>query len=361
MKDIRIEKLAKNLLNHSCKLQKGQSVIIEAGPEAKELVVELVRQVYAMGAMPFVRLGDEEIGRAVMMGLTEEVSKRMCKYALPLFTECDAYIGIGSSRNAFESADVPDAKKTMHAKLYGKPIHMDIRCTKPWVILHWPTASFAQMAQMSLSAFEDFYFDVCTLDYSKLHKNMEPLEKLMRKTDKVRIVAPDTDLTFSIKGQNAKICSGECNIPDGEIYTAPLRTSINGKIHFNMPSLHKGIIHNDITIEFRDGMAVKATSSNTVALNQELDSDEGARYVGEFAFGVNPFIKKPMNDTLFDEKIGGSIHMAMGNCYTDVPNGNASQIHWDIVLGGENCSIYFDDVLIRKDGKFIPRDLHALN
>jgi aminopeptidase len=360
MKDPRIKKLAENLLNYSCKLEKGQSIIIEGNPESKDLIVELVRQIYKIGAYPFVRLGNEQISREIMMGITEDLSKRMCKYTLPMFQECDAYIGIGAYNNAFESSDVPAENKALHAKHYGKPIHMDTRAVKhKWVILHWPNASFAQMAQTSLEGMENFYFEVCNMNYEKMAKAMVPLKDLIEKTDKVRIVAPDTDLTFSIKGQKAKICSGECNIPDGEIYTAPLRTSINGKIHFNTPSLCKGTVHHDITLTFSDGKVIEASSSDTKALLVELDSDDGARYTGEFAFGVNPYITKPMNDTLFDEKIGGSIHIALGNCYDDCPNGNKSQIHWDIVLqGGE---IYFDDKLIRKDGRFVIKELLGLN
>jgi aminopeptidase len=359
MKDLRLEKLAKNLLTHSCKLQKGQSIIIEGSSESRDLIVEIVKQVYKLGAFPFVRLGDEQIGRATLMGITEELSKRMCKYAMPLFEDCNAYIGIRASRNEFEGADVPTANKVLHAKHFGKPIHMDTRAVKHnWVILNYPNPSMAQMAQTSVEAFEDFYFDVCTMDYSKMHNAMVPLKELMEKTDRVRIVAPDTDLSFSIKGQKAKICSGECNIPDGEIYTSPLKTSINGKIRFNTPSTCKGITHTDICLTFRDGKVIEEHSSNTDALTAELNSDEGARYTGEFAFGVNPYIKKPMNDILFDEKISGSIHIALGNCYDDCPNGNKSQIHWDLIL--RDCDVYLDDVLVRKGGKFMPKQLQAL-
>jgi len=370
MKDPRIQKLASQLLKHSVKLKKGQSIIIEGSDQAKDLIVEIVRQVYKVGAYPFVRLGSAQVSREILMGMTEELSKRMCKYALPLFQESDAYIGIGASRNAFETSDVPADKKTLHSKHYGKPIHMDIRSVKhKWVIMHWPNASMAQMARMSMEAFTDFYFDVCNMNYEKMHKAMLPLQALMQKTDKVRVVAPDTDLTFSIKGQNAKICSGECNIPDGEIMTSPLKDSVNGKIRFNIPSLCKGIVHNDITVTFKDGKVIDAKSSNTKALLAELDSDEGARFTGEFAFGVNPYINQPMYDTLFDEKMGGSIHIALGNGYDenygDKAKKNFSQIHWDVIQshtpdngGGE---IYFDDVLIRKDGRFVLKELLPLN
>jgi len=366
MNDSRVTKLAQNLIDYSCKLKKGQKVIIEGSAGAKDLIIELVKYTYEKGAFPFVRLSDERISREMLMGLTAEQSKLACRYALPMFEESDAYIGIGIADNVFETSDVPQEKKNIHQKHFSKPIHIDIRVKKHnWVILRYPNPSMAQLAQTSLAAFEDFYFDVCNLDYGKMHKAMVPLKELIERTDKVRIVAPGTDLTFSIKGQKAKICSGECNIPDGEIYTSPIRDTVNGKIKFNIPSLHKGLVHLDITLEFENGKVINASSSNKAALENELDQDEGARYIGEFAFGVNPFITKPMFDTLFDEKMSHSIHMALGSCYEDAPNGNKSQLHWDIIQshhadygGGE---IYFDDVLIRNNGVFMLPELVALN
>jgi len=370
-KDPRIEKLAKNLVDYSCKVKKGDNVIIEGSELAKDLIITLVRYIHSKGAYPFVRLGNEQIGREVLMGVSEEYSKRLCEFTLPLFEKAQAYIGIGVSHNAFESTDVPSENKQIHTKHYGKPIHLDIRAKKTnWVIIRYPNASMAQLAQTSLENFEDFYFDVCNLDYKKMHDAMVPLRELMDKTDKVRIVAPDTDLTFSIKGQKAKICSGECNIPDGECYTAPIKNSVNGKIRFNIPSLSKSsVVHNDITLEFKDGKVINHSSSNTKELTNELDSDEGARFLGEFALGVNPYVTRPILDTLFDEKMTKSIHLALGNgydeSYGDGAEKNISQIHWDIIQshcethgGGE---IYFDDVLIRKDGIFVIKELLPLN
>jgi len=363
MKDPRIAKLANNLLTHSTQLKKGERVIISATPDAKDLVVELVNQIYARGAFPIVRLGDEDISRAVMTGMTEDLSKLMCDLTMPMFKNAQVYIGISGGRNQFADSDVPSNKKVLHAKHFGRPL-CDYRCANlKWVGLNWANPSLAQMAQMSTEAYTDFFFDVCCLDYGKMHTAMKPLQKLMEKTDKVRIVAPDTDLTFSIKGNKAVICSGENNVPGGECFTAPIRESLNGTIKFNIPSIEKGITHNDIYFEFRDGKIINASSSNTQALLAELDSDAGARYMGEFAFGVNPYIKQPTFDTLFDEKMAGSIHMAVGNGYPETygkgATHNKSQVHWDIILkGGE---IYFDGVLIRKDGKFIPKELHALN
>jgi len=234
-----------------------------------------------------------------------------------------------------------------------------------WVVLRYPTESMSQQAGMSTEAFEDFYFDVCTLDYSKMDKAMTPLVELMNKTDRVRIVAKDTDLTFSIKGIPAIKCSGLRNIPDGEVYTAPVKDSVNGYITYNVPSVEEGIKFENVRLEFKDGKIVKATANDTVAVNKIFDTDEGARYVGEFALGVNPYITKAMGDILFDEKISGSIHFTPGQSYEDAPNGNKSAIHWDLVQvqtteygGGE---IYFDDVLIRKDGMFVLDELKCLN
>ena len=370
MRDPRIEKLAKNLVDYSCKVKQGDKVIIEGSETAKDLIVALVRYIYSKGAFPFVRLGNEQIGREVMMGVTEEYSKMLCEYTLPMFKDANAYIGIGVSNNIFESSDVPNENKQIHTKFYGKPIHIDIRVKKTnWVILRYPNASMAQLAQTSLENFEDFFFDVCNLDYKKMHDAMIPLRDLMDKTDKVRIVARDTDLTFSIKGNKSKICSGECNIPDGECYTAPIVDSVNGNIRFNIPSQKQGIVHNDITLTFENGKIIKESSSNTEALIKELNSDEGARFTGEFALGVNPHVTKPILDTLFDEKMQKSIHIALGNGYDESygkgAKQNKSQIHWDIIQshapehgGGE---IYFDDVLIRKDGMFVLDELKPLN
>jgi len=366
MKDQRIETLAKNLVDYSCKVKAGDSVIIEGSEQAKDLIIALVRYIYSKGCFPFVRLSNEQISREVLLGVTEDFSKKLCNYTLPMFKEAAAYIGIGVSNNAFETSDVPNEKKQIHSKFYSKPIHIDIRVKKTnWVILRYPNASMAQLAHMSLEKFEDYFFDVCNLDYKKMRDAMKPLKKLMESTDKVRIVARDTDLTFSIKGQKTKICSGESNIPDGEIYTAPIRDSVNGKIRFNVPSLCKGIVHNDITLTFKDGKIIKESSSNTEALTQEFNVDEGARYTGEFAFGVNPYVTAPILDTLFDEKMVASIHIAMGNCYDDCSNGNKSQNHWDMVQSHSHENgggkIYFDDVLIRKDGIFVLDELKGLN
>lgn len=278
----------------------------------------------------------------------------------------DCYIGVRGSDNVSELSDVPADKMNLYETLYSTPVHHGIRVPKTrWVVLRYPNASMAQLSGTSSEAFEDFYFQVCNLDYSKMSRAMKALVELMNRTDKVRLTGRDTDLTFSIKDIPAIACDGQLNIPDGEVYTAPVRDSINGVITYNTPSLYQGFTFENVRLEFENGKIVKATANNTERLNQILDTDEGARYVGEFAIGVNPYILKPMKDILFDEKIMGSIHFTPGNCYDDAYNGNASAIHWDLVMiqreeygGGE---IYFDDRLIRRNGRFVLPELDCLN
>jgi aminopeptidase len=262
---------------------------------------------------------------------------------------------------------VPAEQQKIYETVLWKQVHHDVRVKKTrWVVLRWPTPAMAQMAEMSTEAFEDFYFKVCTLDYAKMARAMQPLVTMMQKTDRVRLKGPGaTDLTFSVKGIPAIACDGRVNIPDGEVFTAPVRDSVNGHIAFNCPTIYRGTTHNDIRLTFRNGKIVDAVSSATARLNEVLDADEGARYVGEFAIGFNPYVTKPMKDILFDEKIAGSIHFTPGSCYDEASNGNKSSIHWDMVMrqdpavgGGE---IWFDDRLVRKDGVFVVEELSGLN
>ncbi len=366
MIDERINKLASLLVNFSCKVQKGEKVLIEAIGIDNLLPIALVKEVYKAGGYPIVHLIDPQIRRELIKGMTKEEAELMAKHESARMDDMDAYIGIRGGLNAYENGDLPSEQKEIELKYYYTPVHYDrrVKHTK-WVILRYPTPSFAQLANMSTEAFEEFYFNVCLLDYQRMADAMTPLVNLMNKTDKVRIVAPGTDLSFSIKGIPAIKCSGTCNIPDGEVYTAPVKDSVNGVIRYNTPSPESGICHENVTLTFKDGKIIHATSNFEEEINKVFDVDEGARYVGEFAIGVNPYVNLPMKDILFDEKIAGSIHFTPGACYDDAYNGNQSSLHWDLVLiqtpefgGGE---IYFDDVLIRKDGLFVLPELEGLN
>ena len=366
MRDPRQTQLAKNLIRNAVNLQKGEKVWINMTAYDPAMVTALVEETYAVGGYPFVVLSDPKIERKLMQGMTEEQAKIMAELDKAKMEKMDAYIAIRNAENIFESVDVPQDISAMYNRVYSQPVHMETRLPKTkWVVLRYPSPSMAQQAQMSTEAFEDFYFSVCNLDYNKMSKAMDPLKALMEKTDKVHLKGPGTDLTFSIKGIGAMKCDGEKNIPDGEIYTAPVRDSVNGIITYNTPSMVQGFKYGNVSFTFENGKIVNATANDTDRINHYLDTDEGARYIGEFAIGVNPNINNAICDILFDEKIAGSIHFTPGNSYDDVGNGNVSAIHWDLVLiqtpeygGGE---IWFDDVLIRKDGRFVLPELDCLN
>ena len=366
MQDERINALAKGLINYSCELKKGEKVLIEAKGIDYMLTAALVREAYKVGAYPFVEIYDNRVSRELLLGESEEYAKLKAKYDGYRMAEMDAYIGIRGGENCNEFSDVPESNMKIESEFYSHPVHHELRVKKTkWVVLRYPNQGMAQQAGMSTDAFEDFYFKVCNLDYSKMDKAMDALAKRIEKADKVRITAPNTDITFSIKGIGSQKCSGKRNIPDGEIYTAPVKDSVNGVITYNAPSVENGFKFENVSLTFKDGKIIKATANDDKKINAILDTDEGARYVGEFAFGVNPYITHPMGDILFDEKISGSIHFTPGCCYDDCYNGNVSAVHWDLVLiqtkeygGGE---IYLDGELIRKDGLFVTEDLLCLN
>lgn len=366
MLDPRLTKLADVLVNYSVKAKPGENILIEAYGIDSALVKELVKKVHAAGAHPYVNIRDHAIMRQLIMEGTEAQMQTWADADAFQMKQMQGYIGVRGGANIYELSDIPADRMKFYNSVYYQQVHFDVRIKDTrWVVLRYPTSSMAQLASMSTDAFEEFYFNVCTMDYGKMSKAMDALKDLMDRTDKVRLVGPGTDLTFSIKGIGGVKCDGELNIPDGEVYSAPVRESVNGIISFNTPTPHDGFIFENIVLEFENGKIIKATANDTDRINEIFDMDEGARYVGEFAIGVNPYIQHPMKDTLFDEKIDGSFHFTPGNCYDDAYNGNKSSLHWDIVNiqrpeygGGE---IWFDDVLIRKDGIFVLPELLQLN
>lgn len=366
MKDPRYAKLAENLINYSVKLKPGEKILIENFGQDTALLKELINEVYKVEGIPFVTLKDTEIFRLLFNGSKPEQVTETAGFEIARMKQMQAYIGIRGGPNVSEMGGVDPDKMKYFQQLYQKPLHSDLRVKKTrWCVLRYPNSSMAQLAGMPTEHFEDFYFNVCNLDYQRMSKAMNNLVSVMEKADRVRITGSGTDLTFSIKGLPAIKCDGRVNIPDGEVYTAPVRDSVNGYITYNTPAVYQGVTYENIRFEFKDGKIINAVSNDTKRLNNVLDTDEGARYIGEFSFGLNPFIEKPMKDTLFDEKIKGSIHFTPGSAYDECDNGNRSAVHWDLVYiqrpeygGGE---IWFDDVLIRKDGLFVLPELQCLN
>ncbi|MHC4944160.1 MAG: aminopeptidase [Planctomycetota bacterium] len=367
MMDPRLNDLAKILINYCTSLKRGEKVLIESVGGDPQMIVALIRAARARGGIPLVEWKEPVVMREFLRGATEEGIKLTASFEKSRMKKVDAYIGIRSGRNIYEMSDVPPQKLKLYSAHWVRPVHLNIRVNETkWVVLRYPTPSMAQQARMSTEAFEDFYFKVCTLDYRALSRAMTPLKRRMDRAREVHIKGKGTDLKFSIAGIPVIKCAGEMNIPDGEIFTAPVKNSINGVVSFNSPSVYEGTSFENIRLEFENGKVKKATCNETTRLNRILDSDGGARYVGEFAIGVNPYVIQPMRDTLFDEKIAGSFHMALGNAYeSEADNGNRSQIHWDLVCiqtpdygGGE---IFFDGKLIRRNGKFVPKDLKPLD
>ena len=367
MTDPRITKLAGVLIGYACAVKPGEKILIESVDVPHAFTKALVRAARDAGGHPLVLLKSNEVTRSLMMAGSREQWDLAAQVERLQMENVQCYVGARGNPNVSELSDVPADRQKLYEDILWKRVHHDVRIKKTrWVVLRWPSPSMAQMAEMSTEAFEDFFFDVCTLDYAKMSRAMQPLKQMMERTDRVRLKGPrDTDLSFSIRGIPAIPCDGKVNIPDGEVFTAPVRDSVNGVIHFNCPTIYRGATHNDIRLVFKNGKVVEAASSATDKLNEVLNADEGARYVGEFAIGFNPYVTRPMKDILFDEKIAGSIHFTPGSCYDEASNGNKSSIHWDMVMrqdpevgGGE---IWFDDKLVRKDGRFVVKELEGLN
>lgn len=365
MHDARIDALARQLVRYSTSLKKGEKVLIDLHDVPDSIGLALIRETRARGAFPFLRVHQGRLTREMLRGAEETQYGIISKHLLAEMKDMDAYIAIRGGNNIAETSDVP-AERMQLAMKHMRPV-LDHRLKKTkWCVLRWPSSSMAQQAGMSTEAFENFYFDVCLLDYKALVPAMTALKKLMDKTDLVEITGPGTHLKFSIKGIGAVASAGNYNIPDGEVFTSPVKDSVEGYITYNAPTIYQGIPFDAIRLEFSEGKIVKADAgAKTKALNRILDSDAGARYIGEFALGFHPVIREPMRDILFDEKIAGSFHFTPGQAYEEADNGNRSQVHWDIVNiqrkdygGGE---IFFDGKLIRKDGVFLPKALAKLN
>ncbi|HEV3148219.1 MAG TPA: aminopeptidase [Chthoniobacterales bacterium] len=364
MHDLRFDKLAKLLVEYSTRLKRNETVLVEAFDVPDEMPIALIRAIRKAGAIPFVQIHRARISRALTLGASDRQLKLMASHELARMRKMDAYIALRGSNNITELSDVPAKQMQLMAKRMRPVQDQRVKKTK-WVVLRWPTPSMAQLAGMSTEAFEDFYFEVCTLDYRKLQPAMKALKALMERTDRVEINGAGTDVRFSIKGIPAVICGGDRNIPDGEVFSCPVKNSVQGCVTFNAPSIYQSTGFDGIRLEFRDGKIVDATSNHTEKLNKILDSDAGARYIGEFSLGFNPHVLQPMRDILFDEKIAGSFHLTPGQAYEEADNGNRSQVHWDMVNiqrpdygGGE---IYFDGKLVRRDGEFLPKQLRSLN
>ena len=362
----RIKKLSEIIINHSIKVKNNDKVLITyMANEAEYFVKCLVKDILKNNGIPTIKYINPELEDLIKNKLNDNVienRKNILKFEVE---EYDSFIQIHSNLSDYYDKNV-DSKLNNKLKESLKPYKDILVNQKHWVLLNYPSLVDAYKAHMTYDEIFNFSLDVMTVDYQKMYNDLIPLKQLMEKTDKVRIVAPNTDISFSIKGLPAIICAGESNIPDGEVFTAPVKDSVNGTITYNTPSPYNGYVFHNVSLTFKDGKIIECHADEYEDKLEEIfNTDEGSRYVGEFSFGVNPKIKEPMGDILYDEKICGSIHFTPGSAYDECNNGNKSNIHWDMVLiqredygGGE---IYLDDVLVRKNGKFVLSSLKNLN
>jgi len=367
MTDPRYTKLARLLVNYSVHLRRGDRVLIEVIDVPEVFAVELMRAARRAGAVPIIEVRQSRVTREVLLDTNKPHAALIRDIELCRMRKMQAYIAVRGSANINEASDVPSDRMALYSRTLRPVLNYRVNKTR-WVVLRWPSPGMAQAAAMSTESFEDFYFDVCTMDYRKMARAMIPLWKRMKRADRVHLKAPGTDLTFSLKGIGAEMCQGYRNIPDGEVFSCPVKDSVNGVIQFNTPTIYSGSKFENVRLEFKAGRVVQAAASTpatTKRMNEILDTDAGARYVGEFSLGFHPYIEAPMCDILFDEKIAGSLHLTPGQAYAQCDNGNRSAVHWDMVLiqrrdwgGGE---VWFDGELIRRDGRFVPKDLKPLN
>ncbi len=362
--------MAEVLVNYSTGVKAGDRVLIEVIDCPVEAPLAIAEAVFSAGGIPIVEIKDNRIQRALYWKGCEAFFKTAGDIELNRMKRMDCYITVRGNRNQSELSDVPSERMRLYERHWFKPVHLDERCFNTrWVVTGFPSGAEAQRAGMSLEGYEDFFFAACCeTDWHKLSGAMEKHKTLMDRTDIVKITGPGTELEFSIKGIDAVKCDGRYNIPDGEVYTSPVLDSVNGTIRYNVPSTYRGFTFSGVEFTIKNGRIIEAKANDTKRLNEILDADEGARYFGEFAIGVNPYIQKPMDFILFDEKIIGSLHFTPGDSFPPEEqggNGNRSAIHWDLVLiqteeygGGE---LYFDDTLVRKDGIFVLDELKGLN
>lgn len=356
--------MAEVLVNYSARVKKGDVVLISSsGFEAAPLVKELYILCLERGAT-YVEYDFNlpEITRHFFNHASKGQLSYFPKHKLEFMKSVTVFIAISAAENSMVMANADQANMISHARVMRPIVDWRVKNTR-WVVTRYPTNGGAQEAKMSLEEYEEYLFAACCIDWQAESRKQERLKRMIDRTDLVRIRASDTDLSFSIKGMPGIKCDGRFNIPDGEVFTAPVKESVEGYITYNCPTIYHGKEFSNIRLEFSAGKIIKATSPGMEALlNGILDTDPGARYIGEFAIGVNPAIRRPMRNILFDEKIFGSIHFTPGQCYDECDNGNRSAVHWDMVkLLVDDGEIWFDDTLIQKEGRFVHKYLLPLN
>ncbi len=361
------EKYAKVLVDYSVKVQKGELTVIRTDSYlSHHLVKEIYKQVLLKGAYPVVRTGVEGLNEVFIKNASDE----QLKYVDPMteleYEKAKNLISIGAPFNVKNMAR-SDSKKL--AKRSGAMKHLSEKMLKrssegdlKWVIADFPTQALAQEAKMSLDEYTEFLINSCYLYLDDPVKKWQEIGIFQQKIadylntkSTIRIEGEKTDITFNVKGRIWKSCAGECNFPDGEVYTSPVEDSAEGQIYFDFPQIYRGNEAQKVLLTLKGGKIIDAKAEKGEEfLNSMLDMDEGSRFVGEIAIGTNDMIQDVTGNILFDEKIGGSIHMAAGASYPETGGKNISGLHWDLIKNMKNSGkIYADGVLIYENGKFI--------
>ena len=356
--DPRVTRLAEILVNYSVKVQPGERVMVRFGFLAQPLLYEVYRLCLEAGAAEVVfqpELGEDDMVEIFFKHSSKEQRTTLPKLYEYLIHNVDVFMILDAPRNTRNLSQVDPDKQTEFYTTLRPITNWRVDKTR-WTLVQYPTEALAMDADMSLNDYADFLFAACNeVDWAAKQREQKKLADIVNKTKTVRIVGPETDLRMSIEGRHAEESSGEFNMPDGEVFTSVVEDSTEGHIWYSFPAIHYGMAVNDVRLTFEKGRVVEATSStNQEEFLKVLDSDEGARCIGELGIGNNFAIQQFTSNILFDEKIGGTIHLALGQGYTETLSQNKSAIHWDMVKdlreGGE---LYFDDDLVQKDGKWL--------
>ncbi|MDD5331438.1 MAG: aminopeptidase [Candidatus Nanoarchaeia archaeon] len=351
--DPRIEKIAKILVDYSVKVKKGETVQVSGSESAKPLLLEVYKRVLEKGAYPILDVGLEGSSYLYYKIASEEQLKKFPEVAMFKTRKADAYISVAGDSNTRELANISPEKIAIRRKV-TKPISDLIHKKDRWVIFDFPTNALAMEADMSLDEFEDFVYGASIVDYKELERKQEKLKEIIDNGNKVRIIGEDTDIEMSIKGRLGINHPGIFNVPDGEIFTSPVDDSANGHISYSFPVIYSGKEVDGVKLKFENGKVVKASAEkNESLLKAMIKMDPGASRLGELGIGTNYKINKFIKNILFDEKIGGTIHLALGNSFPEANGKNKSALHWDMIKdlrkGGE---ILVDDKVIQRNGKF---------
>ena len=366
MADPRVETVAKILVDYSVEVKPSQLVRISGGPEGAPLILAVYQKVLERGAHPFLQVEPEEAEELFYTYAKDAQLDYVPPFMKEVIEQIDAGIGIWTDVNTKQLTNADPAKQSrrgvamrpLRDRLLERAAKKELR----WSGTVHPIQAFAQDAEMSLREFEDFVYEACLVHepdpinaWKKVSKEQQRLVDWLNKTKQIHVVGPDTDLKLEVTDRKWINCDGHENFPDGEIFTGPIEESLNGHIRYTYPACHFGREVEDVRLQFKDGKVIKATAAkNEEFLSKMLESDKGAKYVGEFAFGTNPGIQRFTKNTLFDEKIGGTIHLALGLGYPESGSKNKSAIHWDMVCdlrdGGE---VRVDGTVFLKDGKIL--------